>query len=196
MVLHFYYSAERAIDGILNYFLSLGEETLWNNIEYSATSANENHYPQNAFTTKDYWVGKTSQTGSVNLSFCLKNYYANIYGFELQTSDQQKKIKAFNFSASRDNSTYQNFEGYDLKFSSNEANFFSWRHGLFKCFKITVVKATTGDKTFDVKRVDLYGDFYSSKHEYYKDISCHSHDNFNFRFMQYECSLFMLLFMN
>ena len=47
--------------------------------------------------------------------------------------------------------------------------YFSWKYDLYKCFKLTCLKSTDGNKVFDLARIDIYGRFYKTQRDFYNE---------------------------
>ena len=166
MVYEYQYTSTNKLNGILRYFYDQGNEIYENVLEYFATSINSNDpkfSPQYAFDfdSNNYWLGDEN-TEFTNLSFCLKNYYVKINGFEISTSNLDSLPKQFEFSSSLNNKTYINTKEYDHSFIKSDIHYFSYSSKISNCFKLTCIQSINGYTVFDVNNIEIYGKFSSN----------------------------------
>ena len=161
---HYFFNSTVQTKGILYSFFSQGQSYLWNAIDIFATTENlrQGHSKENAFIFDDdslYWIGNGDPNGCDNLSFCFKNHYAKILGFELATSlDGTARPAQFAFSSSLDNKTWRNEELYSHIYQPSEKFYFTYQSQVSKCFKLSCILSVGNHKQFDVRSLEIFGE--------------------------------------
>ena len=98
-----YYNSTVSLKGILRSYYDQGDDELWKLIQPYASSAQNwsqasIHYTNPfRYDNDGYWIG---DWGKPNLTFCFKEGYAKIFGFELATSNMLNLPVSFEFSSS------------------------------------------------------------------------------------------------
>ena len=185
----FRYDPSNELHGILYWLWSKGPESYSQNLNYSATSSYYHSVtgryltPDHAFDfssidDNNYWIAQFSQSGSIELTFCLTRYAAKLTGFELCTFNGSSKAKAFNFSSSVDGKNYQNSQYFEGDFNDDLTIFFNYQCDWSKCFKLTCLQSIIeNQKPFDVDHIEIYGEInieYSYKNEFdFAKIAAH-----------------------
>ena len=149
----FFFNSTVHTKGILNSFYSQGEQHLWDVIDvYAKTeSIQPAHLKEYAFKYNNeslYWIGTGGAPGYDFLSFCFKNHYAKILGFELGTSLNGATLpENFSFSSSIDNKTWKNEVFYWYPYVKSDRFYFTYQSEVSKCFKLTCIKSIIMDST-------------------------------------------------
>ena len=159
----FYYSSTTTLNGILKSFYNKDSEYYQNFIETFASSSETNYDYKDAFKfdNEKYWVANPDQEGEIFISFCLKNYFSKIEGFEIQTSNGLNLPQNFSFSSSLNKEDkYYNYVNYSHAFSKEDSLYFSYHSSISKCFKLTCIKSTNIVPVFDVRHIDIYGEIH------------------------------------
>ena len=159
----FHYSQGKSFEGIIRNLTSKG--SIWNYVDIYGTvsPSNSKLIPQHVFEfdNDEYWIGDYNEE-SVSLTFCFKDLFINVAGFQMQTSiNGTARPKKFSFSSSLDNHSYElNPPTYEYPFEKGDVAFFSYLRKPAKCFKLTCIESVSKGNNFDVNKLELYGEMH------------------------------------
>ena len=159
------YSSTNPLHGILRYFFDLGQDVYDETIEYNASSyeTSGGHISEYAFNFNlaNHWIGRTELETYPNLTFCFKQHYAKLQGFELATSDHGTLTpEVFMFSSSKEKNSFSNFQTYTKEYNQGDIIYFDYKSEPSKCFQLTCIANKYGSTEFDVGALEVYGEYY------------------------------------
>ena len=156
----FRYFPHKVDNGILRHFYKKNPKYFENEIIVSASShkdgiKNENIYD---FNTGTYWIGYYAATGRVFNSFCFKEGFAYVTGYEVTSYAGTMKPSKWSFAGSNDNITWSDEVPENHVMSAPEIHYVKWNHGPYRCFRLTsLANVHNTQERADYAQIEIFG---------------------------------------
>ena len=135
----------------------------WNQFNSTVSSflldATRNRKKENAFDFDNgtHWTPSEDSKSFQWIKFCFNNFVVNVEKYEMMASNGNCRPNSWTFSGSMDDN-FVNAEAAAFSFPKLETKSFTWKHGPYRCFKITSTSLSQCDNyLFDINQIELYG---------------------------------------
>ena len=159
--MHFPYKSQ---DGILHYLYKKDKKYYKNNKIFSFASSGykEPYLIENAFDFNDstYWYSKEEATEHF-ISFCFLKGFVDLEKYEIHTSLSGDDIPyKWAFYGSNDNKAWTREENVTQEIEKGQSAVVEWRNGIFRCFKLILIKNSRNNLPSDLRQIELFGTYY------------------------------------